>query len=57
MIAKLKNGKCFLKRSVKYTTLCRRSGAVWQKWENDYVDRILGNFESQVKWFEENLKD
>lgn len=52
----IKDGKWILKRAIKYTTLCSKNGVIFQKWNNEVIDKILGNFEAQVKWFEENLK-
>lgn len=56
MKAILKNGKWILCRAKKYTTLCTEKGLVFQKFTNESIDRIIGDFESQVKWFEDNLK-
>ena len=51
----IKDGNWVLKRAIKYTILYRKNGVIFQKWNNEDIEKILGNFEAQVKWFEENL--
>lgn len=55
-MAILQNGCWVLERSRKYTTLTGKTGIVWQRWENELLDSKLGDFNAQIKWFEENLK-
>ena len=51
----IKDGNWVLKRAIKYKILYRKNGVIFQKWNNEDIEKILGNFEAQVKWFEENL--
>ena len=50
------NRELVLNRGRKYTRLTNSNGSVLYSWSNETIDNILGSFENQIKYFEQNLK-
>lgn len=51
----LKNGRALV-RGRRYTRLLNKQGNVISMWSNEIIDNTLGNFDAQIKYFNENLK-
>jgi hypothetical protein len=51
----LKNEKVLV-RGRKYTKLLNKQGSVIYMWSNENIDNILGSFDAQIKYFNNNLK-
>ena len=51
----LKDGRV-LTRGRRYTRLLNKQGSVIYMRSNENIDNILGSFNSQIEYFNENLK-